>query len=495
MAGVGALAALAAVAEVKVSGMFSDNMVLQRGKPQPVWGKADAGEKVTVEFAGQKAEATADAKGDWEVKLAPMEACKEGRELKVGGRTFKNVVVGDVWLVSGQSNAEMSMGWVVFKGLEARQEAKNYPNVRWTKFAKRKAYMPVTFETINNPWQVCTFDNLNSVTAMGYFFAREINAKTGVPVGILDNNWSGCRIEPFINEEGMRLKPQFAGSLKRLEAARGRYAAWLKNPDFTMQPFWSPDLENWCGQHNAMVNPIVKFPIAGALWYQGCSNGGEGMEYADKLEALIGGWRRQWGYEFPFYIVQLASFQGATTTPAGGDGYARIRNAMRVAHQRIPKTGLAVAIDIGNARDIHPKNKMDVGLRLSRWALRDVYGMKDLVVSGPLYKAMAVEGDKVRLVFDHVGGGLWAAEKDPDSSGEMPKASADGKLKGFAVAGADKKWHWAEATIDGETVVVRSDKVKEPVAVRYAHRGNPMGNCNLYNKEGLPASPFRTDSW
>ena len=243
--------------------------------------------------------------------------------------------------------------------------------------------------------------------------------------------------------------------------------------------------------YNAMIHPLVRFPIKGALWYQGESNGGEGDGYCDKMRALIGGWRKQWGGgDFPFYFVQLANFQGANENPAGGDGWARVRAAQNKA-LAIPDTGMAVIIDIGEANDIHPRNKYDVGARLARWALARDYGQKDVVVSGPLFREMKIEGDKARLCFDHAAPGLMVGKKD----GRAPAVeNKDGKLRRFAVAGTDKVWQWAEAVIDGETVVVSSPKVKEPVAVRYAFSMNPEG-ANLYNREGLPASPFRTDNW
>jgi sialate O-acetylesterase len=349
---------------------------------------------------------------------------------------------------------------------------------------------------------VATQDTLPNITAEGYFMAREINAKTGIPIGILDDNWSGCKIEPFVCDEGMKSVPKLAQDYESVVKTREDIVEWackvaeLKKSGGSLSDAGAmPMLPNWTLQHNAMIEPIVDFPICGATWYQGCSNGGEGMSYVAKLQALIGGWLAKWGYDFPFYIVQLASYTAKTTDPAGGNGYARIRNAMRIASQTIPKTGLVVAIDIGNDRDIHPKNKYDVGCRLARWALRDVYGEKDLVVSGPMFRALRIEGSRARVCFDHVGSGLMAGEKGPDTPGVAPTPTPDGKLRGFAIAGEDKVWHWADAVIDGSDVVVSSKDVAAPVAVRYAHRANPMGDCNLYNREGLPASPFRTDSW
>jgi sialate O-acetylesterase len=239
-----------------------------------------------------------------------------------------------------------------------------------------------------------------------------------------------------------------------------------------------------------MVHPLAPFAMRGGIWYQGESNGNEGESYYHKKKALINGWRKLFNPDLAFYWVQLADFQNPSNKPEGGDGWAKLREAQRKALE-VEHTGMAVIIDIGAARDIHPKNKQDVGWRLAQWALHQTYGLKDIVPSGPLYKGLKVEGDSIRLSFNNVGSGLIVGEK---TGLEPTKAVKDGKLQKFAIAGADKKWHWADATIDGETVVVKSSEVKEPVAVRYGYTMNPRG-ANLYNIEGIPASPFRTDDW
>jgi sialate O-acetylesterase len=244
--------------------------------------------------------------------------------------------------------------------------------------------------------------------------------------------------------------------------------------------------------YNGMIAPVVPYAIRGALWYQGESNGGEGATYLHKMSALVGGWRQVWSEgDFPFYYVQLANFQQSDPSkPAGGDGWANLREAQLKALV-IPNTGMAVIIDIGDAANVHPKDKQDVGKRLALWALAGTYGKKDLVFSGPLYKSHAIAGNKIRIAFDHVGGGLIVGEK----RGLAPVAEVkDGKLKWFAIAGEDNVWHWADAVIDGPTVVVSSAEVANPVAVRYAFAMNPEG-ANLYNKEGLPASPFGMTDW
>jgi sialate O-acetylesterase len=254
-----------------------------------------------------------------------------------------------------------------------------------------------------------------------------------------------------------------------------------------------PGGNGWSGMYNAMIHPFVRLPIKGALWYQGESNGGEGETYYHKMRALIGGWRQQWGQgDFPFYFVQLANFQGPTENPDDASGWAKLREA-QTKSLSIPNTGMAVITDtvpLAEAGDIHPRNKYDVGLRLARWALNRDYGQKDVEVSGPLFKALKIEGSKARLVFDHVGSGLMVGKKEGRAAAIENK---EGKLKRFVIAGTDQKWHWAEAVIENDTVVLSSPEVTEPVAVRYAFQMNPQG-ANLYNREGLPASPFRRRS-
>ena len=243
--------------------------------------------------------------------------------------------------------------------------------------------------------------------------------------------------------------------------------------------------------YNGMLHCVVPFAIKGALWYQGESNGGEGDEYAAKMRALIGGWRKIWQQgDFPFYYVQLANWQEANQNPAGGDGWSRHRMA-QLESLSIPKTGMAVIIDIGDGPDIHPKNKFDVGERLARWALRHDYGKQDLETSGPLFQGATFADGKATVSFTHTGTGLMVGKKN----GRQPtEADSSGKLQRFAIAGEDKKWVWGQAVIEGDKVVVTSPEVPHPVAVRYAFSMHPAG-CNLYNKEGLPASPFRSDKW
>lgn len=504
-------------AAAKLPSFFSDNMVLQREKPVPIWGWAEPGEAVEVSFAGQTKQATANEDGKWMLRLDPMAANSQGQALAVNGGaiSLQNIVIGDVWICSGQSNME----WTVRQSHDpAGESAKaNFPLIRHMKVAHRHG--PFRQQDVSSNWVPAQPNTVPHFTAVGYYFARRLHSELDVPIGLIGTNWGGTRIEPWTPPIGFQQVPELAHLSAEVdkadietEAGRASYSQAFK------------DLSVWAGQaaalldagetklparpampddgashqsptriYNEMIHPLIPFAIRGAIWYQGESNGGEGDSYFQKKQALIGGWRELWGQgDFPFYFVQLASFTGANNNPAGGDGFARIREAQRKS-LKIPNTGMAVIADIGHPSDIHPKNKQDVGSRLAQWALAKEYG-QDLVPSGPLYKSMKVEGSAIRIEFDHIGAGLIAAHKEILKPYEPVKELAPDALKRFAIAGADKTWHWAEARIEGDSVVVSSPAVAAPVAVRYAYSGNPAG-ANLYNREGLPASPFRTDNW
>lgn len=508
-----------AQATPKLSGIFTSDMVLQRDKAVPVWGWAEPGEVVTVAFAGQKLSAVADSYGRWKLIFKGMPASSEGREFTLSSdRTKKpvilsNVVVGDVWICSGQSNME----WPVSNTLNAKEEAAsaNTPLIRHFKIRHTTAGLPR--QNIRSKWIKCSPQTVKEFTAVGYYFGRRLHQKLKVPIGLIGSNWSGTLIEPWVAPEGFRRVPELARLSKRIDATlpttpTGKLA-FLKT--LKAMRDWIPLMEeavkagtpcppkpmlpattstsspsNPTSIYNAMIHPLIPFAIRGVIWYQGEQNGQEGITYFHKMRALIEGWRELWGEgDFPFYFTQLANFHAPTTDPAGGNGWAKLREAQRHC-LTLPNTGMAVTIDIGNAKNIHPKNKQDVGSRLARWALAGEYGQK-LVPSGPLYKGHNIEGNAIRLSFNYVGSGLMVGVK----KGVEPTVEVVGeKLAQFAIAGADKKWYWAEGKIDGASVIVSSDKVAKPVAVRYAFRMNPNG-CNLYNREGLPASPFRTDDW
>lgn len=501
----------------KLPGFFSDNMVLQRDIAVPVWGWDDPGATVTVSFGGQRKQATCDANGKWMLRLEPMAANAQAQTLTVNGGviSLRNVVVGDVWICSGQSNME----WSVNDSLDRPGECAtaNFPLIRHMKLAHEHGGLRT--QDVSSTWIPAQPQSVRSFTAVGYYFARRLHQELNVPIGLIGTNWGGTRIEPWVPPVGFRQVPELAQlsaqvdqgdietsagranyiqAFKELSVWSSQVAGLLEHGELNLPP--RPKMPDDGANHqsptriyNEMIHPLVPFAIRGAIWYQGESNGNEGDSYFHKKQALIGGWRELWKQgDFPFYFVQLANFQAANNNPAGGDGWARLREAQRKSLE-IPNTGMVVTIDIGHPADIHPKNKQDVGARLAQWALAKEYG-QDIVPSGPLYQSMKVEGSAVRIQFDHVGQGLMVGQKAILKPYEPVKALAPDSLKCFAVAGADRVWHWAEARVDGDTVVVSSPQVAAPVAVRYAYSMNPEG-ANLYNREGLPASPFRTDAW
>ena len=513
VAAVAAFAAGFAQAEVRLAGVFQNHMVLQRGMEVPVWGWADPGEKVSVSFAGQTKEATAGDDGKWMVRLDAMEASKEGRELKAGNLVRKDVLVGEVWICSGQSNME----WGVNRTMSRRsapEMAEKLPTIRLLTTPRKALFRP-QIDDQSLRWQICSSKTIQGFSAVGFHFGRRIVEEVDVPVGLINSSWGGTKVEPWTNPEGFAMVPELkpisdnlakedpateegkAAAMKTVEGVK----AWTAKAEAAIAggkalppapKFPNPKVghQDPTRIYNAKIYPLIPYAVRGAIWYQGESNGGEGESYFHKKQALIKGWRKVWGQDMSFYFVQLTAFQKDNKNPAGGDGWSKHREAQRKT-LTVPDTGMAVIIDIGNARDIHPQNKKDVGERLANWALAKNYGQKDLVYSGPLYKSHKVEGNSIVLEFDHVGSGLMVgAKKGRDATTEV----ADGELQRFAIAGADKKWHWAKAVIKDGTVVVSAEAVTEPVAVRYAFSMNPAG-CNLYNKEGLPASPFRTDDW
>jgi len=497
-----ACAVSVASADVKLPGVFGDHMVLQRGMPVPVWGWAEAGEKVTVTLCGQSKAATAGANGKWSVKLDALEAGGP-HVLKVQGKTaveVTDVLIGEVWLGSGQSNMAMSVRGC--DNFEKEQADANLPGIRMLTVGRKPAETPQ--DNCQGAWQVCTSQTVGGFSATAYFFGRKLHKDLGVPVGLINSSWGGTPVQSWTALADQKAEPKLKELLdswdQRIagydpEKAKAAYekqlAAWQerakkakaagKRPPRRPRPAGDPRKSSHCpaSLYNGMIAPLAPLAMRGAIWYQGESNAGRynaGL-YGMQLEMMIRNWRRLWGQgDFAFEWVQLPNFRTPQKEPVETSGWVIVQEEM-LKTLKVPNTGMAVTIDIGMANNIHPKNKQDVGKRLALWALGATYG-KDVVRCGPLYKSMTKQGGKIAVRFDHVGGGLVA-------KGD--------KLKGFAVAGADKKFVWADAKIVGETVVVGSDEVKDPAAVRYAWATNPA--CNLYNKAGLPASPFRTDDW
>ena len=374
---------------------------------------------------------------------------------------------------------------------------------------------PVPVRDIPNGWVVCSPQAASKFSAVGYFFGATIQKETGVPIGLIGNASGGSWIESWMNMEGAKSTPelnpicqdyekQLADYRKQLDLLVEPAAKWAEESrsakargapvpvPLLVWPVHPASLETVLTSfYNSRVAPVIPFGIKGVIWYQGESNARDAASYYDKMRALIGGWRQVWGEgTFPFYFVQLPNYMDANEDPSGGDGWTKLRMAQLKCLQ-IPQTGMAVTIDIGEAGNNHPANKEDVGFRLALWALKNEYGQTNRVCSGPLYKAMTIEGDKIRLSFDYAGRGLMAGKKTGHGPAEF---DPENKLRRFAIAGPDMKWFWADAIIDGSTILVSSPSVHMPVAIRYAYSMNPAGS-NLYNKDGLPASPFRTDNW
>jgi sialate O-acetylesterase len=487
------LAAGIAPAAVTLPKVFSHHMVLQRERPVPVWGWAAPDEMVKVQFADQEKSTTANAAGEWRVVLEPMAASSVPRELRVvsdnkstiSSLIYQDVLVGEVWLCSGQSN----MGFLLQNAANSQADMAqaNLPTLRMFAPFNGLANTPQK-EVRSKPWwTVATPQAVSNCSAVGFYFGRRIQAELGVPVGLIGAAWGGTRIEPWTPMSALDQTPELAGMMAAFhqeqqalpQVPAGGVEAVVTN---RAQP---------AAIYNYKVHPLIPYAIRGVIWYQGEHNAGDpGDLYFHKMRALIGGWRQAWGQgDFPFYFVQLANF-GRDKKNLADEEWANLRDCQRKA-LAIPKTGMASAIDVGEAGDIHPKRKSEVGERLALWALARDYGKTNLVVSGPLYRDMKIEGNRIRLSFEHVGGGLMVGEK----IGSDPVHEAkQGKLQRFAIAGEDRKWVWADAVIEGDSVLVSSPAVIRPVAVRYAYSNNPEG-CNLYNRADLPASPFRTDIW
>ena len=484
-------------AEVKLPSVIGDNMVLQRGNKLTLWGTADAGEEVSVTLGDQKATAKAGDDGKWKVQIGPL-AAGGPFEMKVVGKNtieLKNILVGEVWVCSGQSNMQMA----VSSCLNSKEEvaAADFPKIRLFTVPNTVADAPQA--DCKGRWVECSPKTVGGFSAVGYFFGRELQKVLDVPVGLINTSWGGTPAESWTSKPTLEsdpdLKPildRFAKGVQDYPQAKQNFetqlAKWKETAEKAKaegksvpkkpNPPQDPATSSWkpSGLYNAMIAPLIPYGIGGAIWYQGESNADRAYQYRKLFAAMIQDWRRNWGQgDFPFLWVQLANFMGRRAQP-GDSNWAELREAQQTTLS-LPKTGTGLAIDIGDAKDIHPKNKQEVGRRLALAAQAIGYG-KDIPYSGPVYDSMTVEGTAIRLKFKHVNGGLVC-------KGE--------KLAGFAVAGEDKKFVWAEARIDGETVVVSSPEVQKPVAVRYAWADNP--EVSLYNKADLPASPLRTDDW
>lgn len=492
-----AVLAVAAHANVELAPVYGDHAVIQRDRPVPVWGTAEPGEQVSVAFRGSSATVVAGKNGRWMATIGPFSASGEGAPLVVEGKNrvrLDDVVVGDVWLCSGQSNMELP----VSMALDAKKEiaAAHYPLVRQIRFRHVPTPMPLT-RPPNTGWLSAEPKSVGDFSAVAYFFAREMSGRLNIPIGIVQSTYGGTPIEAWISPEALAKDPAYPAVDARQKGAtavpftvrKARYdeacAEWekgermaaaagpaahdryLKEHGKPPSPLW-PQCES-SALFNAMIDPIVPCALRGVLWYQGESNADHPAEYRSLFQTLITSWR---GYfrdsELPFYWVQLPDFE--TNEP-----WAKLREAQSEALV-LPHTAQAVAIDVGDPHNIHPRNKQAVGHRLALIVRAKLFS-EAVEWSGPLFESVEREGSALRVHFSHAKG----------------LAAESGQVGALEIAGSDRHFHPAAGRIEGESIVISSPEVAEPVAVRYAFQSAP--HANLYNAAGLPACPFRTDTW
>ena len=511
-----------ASADIRLTRLFSDNMILQQQTSNAIWGFADPGEEITVSASwGDEATTLADADGNWKVMLkTPQHGT--GHSITIAGSNtirIENVAVGEVWLCAGQSN----MGWVLGNtfGGEKEASAADEPNFRIFKSNREHWHEPLAEPRDQlAKWSPCTPESAAATSAVSYYFGKKLHAELGIPVGIIVVAYAGTPIEGWMPGEIQKDDPRtklliddIAKKSKRFSSEEAlqtfqeelkEYNAQIaagdimlnqvreRKPPMITKP---ANLGHQCPAHifNAMIYPVRPYGIRGAIWYQGernAKNVPQALHYRSQIAKLISYYRQTWhsmseGHvadDFPFYLTQLPSWNPPQQQPVEGveASWVVSREMMRLVAAEVPNTGIVVSIDTGDAVALHPKNKKPIGWRHAYLALNQVY-QKPVVDNGPLFRNQQINGSQIILHFDSIGSGLMSAKK--------------GRLNSFAIAGADQQWHWADASIEGETIVVSSTNVPNPVAVRYAWAMNPSQRNLLYNQEGLPASPFRTDDW
>ncbi len=511
------LTALCAQADVKLHNLFTDHMVLQRDIAVPVWGWADDGEQVTVEFRGKKVSTTAKG-GKWMVKLGKLKAGGPD-ELKVSGKnsiTLADVLVGEVWLASGQSNMEWSMrnSFQPFGDILAA----NNPKLRLFTVPKLKADEPV--KDVVSAWKETSPSSVSNFSAVAYYFGLKLQKDLGVPVGLIHTSWGGSPAEVWMsdavltgNSEYKRdIVDAYVAQMVKLAESTAQWEKEQAQAKADGKPFtkrkpgggWKPS-----ELYNGMIAPLIPYAIKGAIWYQGESNAGRAHQYRSLFVDMVKNWRNDWAQgDFTFLQVQLAPFMPVKDEPADSM-WAELREAQIHATKVLPKVGAVSILDYGDPKDIHPTWKRPVGNRLALAARGIAYGEK-FTWSGPEYRSGKVKGDKVVLSFNFTGDGLFGAGSRSDnvpspktSDGvtlnyNLAKGWINSPLTGFAIAGEDRKFVWAKAEIEGDKVVVSSPLVPKPVAVRYGWADCPVVNlyCSPgFQQAGLPASPFRTDNW
>ncbi|SKA96406.1 sialate O-acetylesterase [Prosthecobacter debontii] len=511
------LAAASLHAELRLPAIIGDNMVLQQKQSNPLWGWDNPGTEVTVKFAGQTKTTKADAQGKWIVKLDPVPANATPATISVQGssnRELKNVLVGEVWICSGQSNMGFTVDRTVTADLDIAQA--KYPQIRL--ISVPQVGTQEIQDDFKGQWEECSPTTVGPFTAVGYHFGRVLHDMLGVPVGLIDNAWGGSACEAWVKRDLLEKDPRFQDIITRWKNTEATFTqaafdkqmadhqakvdAWAVARKEALKtgkpvppnPPRAPQ-NPMTGQHRpgnlyaGVLHPTIGYGIKGVIWYQGESNASRAKEYRDLFPFMIQHWRNEWKQgDFPFYWVQLADFKAYQTDPVESD-WAELREAQTLTLSKLPHTGQCVITDLGEANDIHPRNKRDVAERLARWALVKDYGLK-LPYSSPTYKDVKFEGSQAILTFDHAETGLRVVDTD--------------EIHGFAICGEDRKWVWAEATIlpdsklsprtpRGNQISVSSKQVAKPVAVRYAWADNPV--ANVYSAEGLPVTPFRTDDF
>ncbi|TWT43831.1 hypothetical protein RAS1_02310 [Phycisphaerae bacterium RAS1] len=491
-------------ADVSLNNLFGDHMVLQQGARNKVWGKAAPGEAVTVKLGPQTHSTVATADGTWQVLLDPLSEYGGPHTLTIAGKNtlaFTDVLIGEVWICAGQSNMQWSVNQS--KDADIEKAAAKFPDIRLLTVPNVGTQEPQwNFE---GRWQTCSPETVGEFSAVGYFFGRRLHETLGVPIGLIDNAWGGSAAEAWVRRDKLAahaplkalherwVKVEQGDATVRAEYEK-RMAEWraaVEKAKAEGKPApWEPASIEALLKGNArpgnihagVLAPSIGYGIRGVIWYQGESNADRAYQYRELFPFMIKSWREEWGLgDFPFYWVQLADFMSQATEP-GESAWAELREAQTMTMKALPNTGEAVIIDLGEGKDIHPKNKQEVASRLARWALAETYKLPAVACRSPLYKTMERQGDKIVLSFEHVSS---AADWRPFDVNEPV---------GFTIAGADRKFVAAKATIlpDGR-IEVSNPAAAKPVAVRYAWADNPV--CNMYSAVGLPLTPFRTDDF
>lgn len=495
-----ALVTVASHADVSLPDVIGDSMVVQQKVSVPIWGTADPGESVTVTFSGQKKTVVAGQDGKWRVDLGKFAASFRSQTMTIAGKSrieLNDILVGEVWLLTGQSNMQRVLRET--DNGDAVQAMANHPNIRLFNASREVAFKKKAGKL--GEWSACTPESVKEFSAAGYYFGVGLQNKLNVPVGLLNSSYGGSQAEAWTPVAYLNASPDLKPTVDRTaqwaaerDKVRVDYAEaikkWREDQDRAkttgVRPSPSPgvpdalrDYRIASSIYDGMIEPLIPFAIRGAVWYQGESNEARAEQYKILLPTMIRAWRERWGQgNFPFGIIQLPNYRAVKSEP-DETPWSFIREAQRVAAIGTPNAGLIVTIDIGEASDIHPKNKVDVGKRMLAWALKDVYGKR--IATSPVLIKNEIKGGKIILTFGDVGNGLSIGKGD--------------KLEEFAIAGTDRHWIWAEAKIVGRNKIeVSSSRVANPAAVRYAFNSNPK-NPNLTNDSGLPASPFRTDNW